>query len=105
MHIAAVHDAEKQEMKLYVDGQSVASASAPSSISEPGGNVLIGNWRYGDAKMNMYGIMDEVLFSSTAMSDLEVAVLFHNYKKRKQHERNMPRPIARYLFPAPTLEL
>lgn len=84
-HVVAVRSEEEMELRLYVDGVSIASAALAPSASGPiapgpDGEIdpfLVGARRIGAGEVTGYlqGSVDEVSYYSRALQETEVAAL------------------------------
>lgn len=74
-HLAAVFDRAQGWMKLFVNGQQVASASPPATIVNSSQPVSIGARRNANSSnydLNFNGRIDEVAIYNRALSEVEV---------------------------------
>ncbi|WP_284239681.1 GH32 C-terminal domain-containing protein, partial [Paenibacillus glycanilyticus] len=96
-HLVATVDGTQGTMKLYLNGQQVASRAIPvnSTITPSTNNLLIGksnqSTQLGVFPLNMFnGLIDEVKISSGSVSDAEVQSTYQNYLT--QLGGNIPTP-------------
>jgi len=75
-HLVGVRDTVSDELKLYVDGQLVGTATSCADIDAKG-NTVIGRANFGGNQVDHWrGAIDEVRVFDRALSDSEVAELF-----------------------------
>ncbi|MGZ0147063.1 LamG-like jellyroll fold domain-containing protein [Kribbella sp. WER1] len=78
-HVTGVRDVVKGELKLYVDGQLVATKSACSLDSVSTGNTVIGRAKFGGNPVDyLDGTVDQVHLYDRALTDAEVEALYHS---------------------------
>ena len=70
-HVAAVHDGAYSEIKLFVNGQLVASGNA-GPLLDSGANFQIGSWPVPEAPRYFRGKVDEVRLYNRALTLEEV---------------------------------
>ncbi|MGW6277769.1 LamG-like jellyroll fold domain-containing protein [Kribbella sp. NPDC055071] len=76
-HLTGVRDAVKGELRLYVDGQRVATKSACSLDSTSTGNTVVGRAKFGGNQVDFLdGTADQVHVYDRALTDAEVLALY-----------------------------
>jgi hypothetical protein len=76
-HLTGVRDVVKGELKLYVDGELVATKSACSLAAASTGNTVIGRARFGGNQVDFLdGTVDQVHLFDRALTDAEVRTLY-----------------------------
>ncbi|GAA3090739.1 hypothetical protein JOF29_007779 [Kribbella aluminosa] len=77
--VTGVRDVVKGELKLYVDGQLVATKSACSLDSGSTGNTVIGRAKFGGNQVDFLdGTVDQVHLYDRALTDAEVGALYRS---------------------------
>ncbi|HEY3510416.1 LamG-like jellyroll fold domain-containing protein [Kribbella sp. NPDC051137] len=78
-HVTGVRDVVKGELKLYVDGQLVATKSACSLDSGSTGNTVVGRAKFGGSQVDFLdGTVDQVHLYDRALTDAEVDALYRS---------------------------
>jgi hypothetical protein len=76
-HLTGVRDAAKGELKLYLDGELVATRSACSLDATSTGNTVIGRGKFGGNPVDFLdGTVDQVHLFDRALSPTEVKSLY-----------------------------
>jgi hypothetical protein len=76
-HLSGVRDAAKGELRLYVDGELVATKSACSLEATSTGHSVIGRGKFGGNPVDyLDGTVDQVHFFDRALGDAEVRALY-----------------------------
>jgi hypothetical protein len=76
-HLTGVRDVVKGELKLYLDGDLVATKSACSLDSTSTGNTVIGRGKFGGNQVDhLDGTVDQVHLYDRALTDAEVKTLY-----------------------------
>jgi hypothetical protein len=76
-HLTGVRDAAKGELKLYVDGELVATKSACSLDATSTGHAVIGRAKFGGNSVDyLDGTVDQVHFFDRALTATEVKDLY-----------------------------
>ncbi|MFI7066229.1 LamG-like jellyroll fold domain-containing protein [Kribbella sp. NPDC050124] len=76
-HLTGVRDVVKGELKLYVDGQLVATKPACSLDATSTGNTVIGRAKFGGNQVDhLDGTVDQVHVYDRALTDAEVRTLY-----------------------------
>ncbi|MEU8222783.1 LamG-like jellyroll fold domain-containing protein [Kribbella sp. NPDC048915] len=76
-HVTGVRDVVQGELKLYVDGELVATKSACSLDSTATGNTVIGRAKFGGNPVDFLdGTIDQVHLYDRALTDAEVQALY-----------------------------
>ncbi|MEV0284977.1 LamG domain-containing protein [Kribbella sp. NPDC050820] len=78
-HLTGVRDVVKGELKLYVDGQLVATKAACSLDATSTGNTVIGRAKFGGNQVDhLDGTVDQVHVYDRALTDAEVRTLYES---------------------------
>ena len=78
-HITGVRDVVKGELKLYVDGELVATKSACALDASSTGNTVIGRAKFGGNQVDFLdGTIDQVHLYDRALTDAEVHTLYES---------------------------
>ncbi len=76
-HLTGVRDVVKGELKLYLDGELVATKSACSLDATSTGNTVIGRAKFGGNQVDhLDGTVDQVHVYDRALTDAEVRTLY-----------------------------
>jgi hypothetical protein len=78
-HVTGVRDVVKGELKLYVDGELVATKSACALDSSSTGNTVIGRAKFGGNQVDFLdGTIDQVHLYDRALTDAQVRTLYES---------------------------
>jgi hypothetical protein len=92
-HIAGVYDSDNSRLRLYVDGQLAAEASATGRIRNYANDLYIGDWNGSSSWHFHHGEMDEVRLWNVARSEADI-----RREMRFQLATNEPGLVAYWAF-------